>query len=139
MRKIITAGMAALTLGASLAATATPAAAESWHDGGSHQWRGDRGDHRDYDRRYYRGNNNSTGAAIAGGIVGLALGAALSSHNNGSYSNHTYYSRPYYGGSRYYYGNGYYEGGGYAVCTGRREIWDPYIGGYIVQRYNYAC
>ena len=146
MRKIITAGMAALTLGAAMAATATPAAAQTWHNGGysssgghwngnggGNHWNGNNGGGHwgyDNDRRYrYRNNNNSTGAAIAGGIVGLALGAALSSNNHG-YSNHGY-SRPYYGDS-------YYDGG-YAVCTGRREVWDPYLGAYIVQRFNYAC
>ncbi|HWA60077.1 MAG TPA: hypothetical protein VG939_01820 [Caulobacteraceae bacterium] len=130
MHKIITGGMAALTLGASVAGVATPADAQSWHHGGG-SYHG--GYHGGYGGHYYHhGGGNAAGAAIAGGIVGLALGSALS-------SGHHYYSRPYYGGA--YYGPGYYydDDYGYATCWGRRRVWDPYIGGYVVQRFSYAC
>ncbi|MHB8528155.1 MAG: hypothetical protein ACYC8V_01415 [Caulobacteraceae bacterium] len=114
MNKILTAGMAALTLGGS-ALAAAPASAHEWGGYGYH-------------------HDDDAGAAIAGGIVGLALGAALTSHNNGYYNG--YYSQPYYGGA--YAGPGYYQQG-YSVCTSRRTVWDPYVGRYIVQRYRYAC
>ncbi len=64
--------------------------------------------------------------------MGLALGAAIAG-DHGYYRGGYGYGGPYYGG----YG-GYYDEG-YAVCTGRRTVWDPYVGGYIVQRFHYAC
>jgi hypothetical protein len=104
MKKLITAGMAALTL-AGTGLAAAPASARDW--GG------------------YRHHGDDAGYAIAGGIVGLALGAVLASHPdhydrdhyrygydgygyNGAYA----YSRPYdgYGYSQPY---GYYQPYGY--------------------------
>ena len=141
MRKILTAGMAALTLAGSLAATATPAAAQShgnWH-GGSHSggswhgggnWHGGNSWHGGgYRGCYYRGGDG-VGAANAGGVVGQALGAALSDHGG--------YYRGYSNGGYYDGGYGYYDEG-YAVCSGDRRIWDPYIGRYVIRRYEYAC
>jgi len=104
MKKIITGAMAALTLAS--AAIAGPASARGWY-----------GYHRD----------NDAGAAIAGGLVGLALGAAIASS-----SHPHYYGAPYYAPA--YYGPGY---GG--VCIGRRTVWDPYWGGYRVRAFRYAC
>jgi hypothetical protein len=132
MKKILTAGMAALTLGASVATgVATPAAAQYHHGGGSyHGGYGYHGGNRYYGGHYYH-RGDSTGAAIAGGIVGLALGAAIAGdHHRGYYDN--YYGGPYYGG-------GYYGGGYYGTCIAHREVWDPYIGAYVRQRYAYPC
>ena len=131
MRKILTAGVAALTLVGSLAASATPAAAQHYRRHGDYRHHGD----------------NDTGAAIAGGILGFALGAAVGSSGHNHYYNRyygrpyygAYYGRSYYGGSYYgrpYYGRPYYA---YATCVGHREVWDPYIGGYVMQRFTYAC
>ncbi len=101
MKKIITGAMAALTLGSG--AIAGPASARGWH------------------------HDNDAGVAIAGGLVGLALGAAIAS------SSHPHY----YGG---YYDGGYYYGPAYGgVCVGRRTVWDPYWGGYRVRTFRYAC
>ncbi len=112
MKKALTAGMTALTLMGSLAATSPASAAD---------WRGYRGYHRD----------NDAGALIAGGIVGLALGAALSSHSGPAYG-------PYYGPA--YYGPAYYgPPPGYGVCVARRPVWNPYARAYVVQPYRYAC
>jgi hypothetical protein len=110
MKKLITGAMAALTLGG--AAVAGDASARGWY-----------GYHRD----------NDAGAAIAGGLVGLALGAAIAS------SSHPHYGPgPYYGGS--YFGPGYYGPSyGYGACIGRRTVWDPYWGGYRVRTFRYAC
>ncbi len=117
MKKILTSGLAALTLAGSIAAAA-PASARDWR--GFYGYRHD----------------NDAGAAIAGGIVGLALGAALASHNGPGYG-------PYYGGSYYgggYYGPAYYgPPSGYGVCVARRTVWDPYARGYVVRPYRYAC
>ncbi|HEV2363266.1 MAG TPA: hypothetical protein VGS12_03605 [Caulobacteraceae bacterium] len=112
MKKLLTGGMAAFLVAGSGLATATSAAAQEWH----HGWRGG------YDYRH----DDDAGAAIAGGLVGLALGAALASGTN------------HYYGYGPYYGPGYY-GPGYAVCTQRRAVWDPYLGRYIVRYYRYAC
>jgi hypothetical protein len=110
MKKLITGAMAALTLGS--AAIAGPASARGWY-----------------------GYHHDGGAIVAGGLIGLALGAAIAS------SSHPYYygpPAPYYGGP--YYGPGYYGPAyGYGPCIGRRTVWDPYVGRYRVRTFRYAC
>jgi hypothetical protein len=131
LRKILAAGMAALTLGGSLAT-----AAEA----------------RDYRHR----DRDNTGAVVAAGIAGLAIGAALgSSGRNRSYydGGYGYYDRRYDRGydRRYYdrrhYGRGYYDrryygpprygnydGPRYRYRCRTYSSWDPYYGGYIQRR-----
>ena len=113
MRKLVTAGLAALALGGGTMAAAAPAQADPWN----HGWHG-----RGYD----------AGPAIFAGIAGLAIGATLA-------DNHRYYGPPpppyYYG--RPYYGHTYYRP--YATCYARRTVWDPYIGHYVVVSQPYAC
>lgn len=57
-----------------------------------------------YDRRYYDNRDNSAGAALLGGVVGLMLGTALADHGSS-------YQQPYgyssYGYQQPYYGYGY--------------------------------
>jgi hypothetical protein len=114
MKKAVLAG----TLGAAALTAATPAMADDW-------------------RHRHRGGD-TTGAAVAGGIVGLALGAAIASGNRDRYYDdddyyyrhhrprprvYVYESYPrYYGGwdrpryRPYYrdaYPRGYHYGGGY--------------------------
>lgn len=118
MNKILTGAVTALTLAGSVVAAA-PASARGWYG--------------------YRHHDDDAGYAIAGGLVGLALGAALSSHHN--YYGGGYGYAPYgygYGYGYAPYGYGYYQPG-YAVCIARRPVWDPYYGGYVVRRYRYAC
>ena len=86
MRKALTAAMAALTLGGAVCATAAPAQAQRFHGGFHHGGRG--------------------GAAVAAGVVGLALGAAIASNHG------PYYGRGYYGGPYAYYGGPVYTGSG---------------------------
>jgi hypothetical protein len=138
MRKVLTLTLAATT---AISAVAFSTAASAY-------------DYRDY---YYRGhdNNDVAGAAIAAGVVGLILGAALASSSNhhsydngyGGYYNRGYgsygqpyyggYGQPYYGGgySQPYYGGGYYGGGGYGYqrCYTTRS-WDPYSGRQITRQ-----
>src|SRR5271155_821511 len=103
MRKVLTAAMAALTLGGGVAATAVPAQAApwggGWHGGGWHGggWHG-----------------GGPGPAIFAGNAGLAIGAAIA-------NNHPYYGPGYYDG---YYGGPY----GYGACYGPTRVWDPYVG-----------
>ncbi|HEX2816041.1 MAG TPA: hypothetical protein VHN39_06590 [Phenylobacterium sp.] len=115
MRKALTAAMAALTLGGAVCATATTADARSFHDGG-----------------HFRGGRGGRGGdAIAAGVVGLALGAAIA-------SNHSHYyggGYGYYGGPAYAYG----YGPGYATCVTTRWVWDPYYGRRVPVREAYAC
>jgi hypothetical protein len=80
-KKIIAAGLAAATL-ASGFAVATDASAQS----------------------RYRRDRDHTGAAVAAGIAGLAVGAALASNNRG----YAYGYAPGYYYDRGYYGRGYY-------------------------------
>jgi hypothetical protein len=82
MRKFLTAGLAALTLGGSVVATTTPAAAAPFHGGFHGGFRGPG----------FRG----AGPFLVGGLVGLGVGAALAG--------------PYYGPG-YYYGPGPYAYG----------------------------
>jgi hypothetical protein len=142
MRKILTAAVAALTVAGGVAAVSGPAQAEPY--------------------RYYRhkDKNNDAGVAIAAGVVGLALGAALASSNNNrrssSYYNNGYY-QPNYGGG--YYGNSYYRnsqpyyGGRYSrpyayqdryaysprVCVSRERVYDRYTGRPMTIKRQYAC
>ena len=111
MRKMIAAGLAALTVAGGL--SAGPAAAQY---------------HRDYRHHggynYYRHDNS--GAAVAAGIAGLAIGAALANGGHGEYADGYYYGPPSYAYD-YYYGPRYY---GPRRCE-TREMWDPYVRGYV--------
>ena len=123
MRKVITAGIAALTLGGALVGAAVPANAQGYHHG-----------YYGHEGGWHHGGNGA-GVAVAAGLLGLAAGAAIASDHPRYYS-----ERPYYGGG--YYGGGYYDGGygyGYETCVSHRRIWDPYIGGYVVRSVRYAC
>lgn len=84
MTSIFTRTALGTALAASVLATATPASAQEYYG------------HRDH--------GDATGAAIAGGIIGLALGAIIVS------SSHHDHDRDRY--DRRYYNNGY-NGGGY--------------------------
>ena len=125
MRKILAAGMAALTFGGAVTAAALPATAQArdWHDGDRHEYRGrDFHGHGDWDR--HRGDG---GAAIAAGIAGLAIGAALSDGGPRYYS---------YGYPAYSYDD---DDAPYAVCETQRWVWDPYIGRHVLVRRHYPC
>ena len=78
MKKIVTAAVAALTLGGAAAATATPAAAQGWHGG------------------YYHGGYRGwgPGAAVGAGLLGLAVGTAIAER---PYAPAYYGPRPVYG------------------------------------------
>lgn len=96
-RKIITAGLAALTLGATIAATATPAdawgrrgwgGAPVWRAGpawrGGHGWRGGPGWRGGYGYGYgWRRGWGGPGPWVAGAVGGLALGAIAAGAYNG--------------------------------------------------------
>jgi hypothetical protein len=122
MRKILAAGMAALTVGGAVATAALPSTvqAREWH-GGHHNWRGHayRGD--------WRHHRHDDGAAIVAGIAGLAIGAALADDGRG------YYGYGY--GYPAYYDYGYRP----AVCESDRWVWDPYIGHRVLVRRHYPC
>ncbi|MGE5501890.1 MAG: hypothetical protein ACM3W4_08180 [Ignavibacteriales bacterium] len=144
MRKALTLSLAATT---ALSAVAFSTAAAAY-------------DYRDYGRHYssrHHDNGDVAGAAIAAGVIGLVLGAALaSSSSNHHYYDNGYYGRGYnnyggyggYGYSQPYYGSGYYGGdygrygyspdyggGGYGYnrCYTTRS-WDPYYDGYVTRR-----
>ncbi|HLI67392.1 MAG TPA: hypothetical protein VKU90_13605 [Caulobacteraceae bacterium] len=117
MRKILTTGLAALALAGTAVGGATPATAQSFHHGFRGDFRGFRG--RGFDR-------DDGGIALAAGVIGLGLGAAIASDHNYYYGPGPYYGDPY----------GY---PGYAVCYGRQRVWDPYVGAYVIERVRYAC
>jgi hypothetical protein len=115
MRKTIAAALAAITFTGALVATAAEARP----------------------RHHYHRDRDNDGAAIAAGIAGLAIGAALASgsRDRSSYYDRGYYDRPYYGG---YYDRRYYSPPRYSYYGPRRDYrhcrtvsrWDPYYGGY---------
>jgi hypothetical protein len=131
MRKTLSVALAALTLaGGALSAGAADAR-----------------DHRYNSGRYYNGGHdynrgrNNDGAAIAAGIAGLAIGAAIAGGGHDRY-----YDNGYRGGGHYrqgYYDRGYYDrsyyadpsyayGYGYAPRRCRTFTqWDPYADAYI--------
>ena len=124
MRKVLTAALAAITLGGAVCATAAPAEARDHYYGG----------HR----------HNDAGVAVAAGVVGLALGAALASdhgYSHRGYYDRGYYDRGYYDGGYYDRGDypGYYGYGGYRTCETTRWVWDPYIGRRVPVVSRYAC
>ena len=110
MRKFLTASIAALTFAGAIAAGS--ASAQPYRN------------NRDYDRH----NRSDAGAAVAAGIAGLAVGAALADGGRGRYADGYYYGPPRYA-YEHYYGPRYY---GPRHCR-TREVWDPYVGGYVQQ------
>jgi len=114
--QIIRKAVLASALGAAALTAASPAMADDWRY-----------------RRHYGHGGDEAGAAVAGGIIGLALGAAIASGSRDRYYDDDYYydrryrhprtrvyvyqsypryyggwDRPYY---RHYYPRGYYGGG----------------------------
>jgi hypothetical protein len=131
MRKVLTSALAALTLGGAIAATAAPADARPHGWGGGHYYGGG--------YRYYGHHGSGAGTAIAAGVAGLALGAALAGNSGHSYYRGGYYDRGYYGGGYYGYpAYGYYDDD-YRVCESRHWVWDPYIGRRVLVANRYAC
>ena len=148
MRKTLTTALAAITLVGGVLAAATPASAEHYRYGGY---------------RSHRSGSDKAAIAVAAGIAGLALGAALSSKSNGrsgygsTYSSgYSSRSNPYRNGYDYnprndsyggdYYGRGDSYGEDYyarppapAVCTSRERAYDRYTGQRITIERRYAC
>ena len=125
MRKSLTVAMAALTFGGAIAATAAPAQARP---------------HGYYNNGYYgHHHGNDAGVAVAAGVVGLALGAAIASngrpagYNNGYYGGRAYAYDPYYGDR--YYAPRYVQ----RTCESQRWVWDPYIQQRVLVRSAYRC
>lgn len=79
MKKLIAGALAALTVAGGAIATASPAAAASWHGG-----------------YYHRGGGWGAGAAVGAGLLGLAVGAAIADHPRYAYGP-GYYGPGYYG------------------------------------------
>lgn len=112
MRKLLTAGLAAVTvIGAGLTATAAAAQGYYGRHGYNNRYDGnryyrDRGYYRNhgyYNRRRGRDNDEAV-AAIAGGLLGYALGAATSTPRTYYAPPSTYYAPPtYYAPRNYYY------------------------------------
>ena len=72
-----------------------------------------------YGHGYHHGND--AGVAIAGGIVGLALGAAIAGNNNNRYERGYAYAPPPPPPPRYYGGYGYARP--YAYGYSGRDCW----------------
>ena len=143
MRRSLTAAVAALTVCGTVAALPAQAQSYGYYGNG-------------YDNGHSHRNRSNTGAAVAAGVVGLALGAALASSSNrsrGGYTSNSYYGGnggSYYGdsdGSDRYRGQSYYaddwdgygSSRGYQVCQTSRWVYDPYIGRRVQVRSTYAC
>ncbi len=112
MKKILTGALAALTVGGGALASVPASAEPHGGYGGSYG-------HHDHDG----------GAAVAAGIAGLAIGAALASGHDGYYGRPAYYAPP----PAYYAGPAYYSYSGRCHTAWR---WDRYWGRYTRVR---AC
>ena len=103
MMRFKTPVLVAAALAASLV-TAPLAIADPHHDGHGHGDRHGNGDWRGADRGWHGDSHhhggNGVGAAIAGGLLGLGLGAAIA-------GSQPYYARPPAAYSPYGYGPGY--------------------------------
>ena len=96
MKKILTGALAALTVGGVVLGGASTASAREWRHGGGNE-----------------------GAAVAAGIAGLAIGAALASNDRGYYApayDSAYYGPAYGPSYGYGYGRGYGYGYRYRHC-----------------------
>lgn len=164
MFKLYGAKVLAAAIALSVAPMAVPAgvpvvgiaSAEAQYYGGGRHWRGDDGYYRGGDGYYrgggdgYRGDRgyrrhrgNSGGAAIAGAVIGLGLGAAIASANQPRY---IYREQPrYYRDAPVYYRpapRAVYAGGRYEpwsrswynYCSARYRSFDPGSGTF--QPYN---
>ena len=123
MARLLRTGIAGLAIAGTLAVTAAPADAQRWR-------------HRDRDR------GDRAALAIGAGIIGLGIGAAISSRRGGYYDRgYGYYGDPYYRRGYYpaYYDRGYYRPryrrGYYRDRCRSRLVWDPYYGDYVRVRY----
>lgn len=144
MRKFLTTALAVVTLTGSVLATATPAAADGYRSY--------------YGHRHHRSGSDKAAIAVAAGIAGLALGAALSSKSTGrsGYSSGAYRDTPYRNGYDYdprddsyggdYYGRGddyaydsYVRPRAPAVCTTTERAYDRYTGRRVTVERRYAC
>ncbi|MBY0582626.1 MAG: hypothetical protein K2P68_06875 [Sphingomonas sp.] len=111
----------AVALGATSLTAAAPAEAQHYRGG--------------YGGHYRHGGD--AGVAVAAGIVGLAIGAAIASDND-RYRDRYYYNRGYPRDYdvRYYHDHGYYPDNGYYAYRYREAYprcyverrWDPYYG-----------
>ena len=113
MKKLIAGALTALTLATTLSVGATAAQAAD-------------GPGRYYGHSYYRGRGPGVGAVVGAGILGLAVGAAVASHDRGYYGPPpVYYRAPppaYYEGPYYY---------GYVGDCRVHYRWDPYWRRYV--------
>lgn len=136
MRKFLASALAGVTAAGAVAATATPAAADSY------RYR--------HDRHHHGDKGDVAAAAVVAGIAGLAIGAALSGgdhdrrdrdgYSSGYYRGYSYDPRYDSYGRGYDYGRSYdYGRRSYRVCTTHERVWDPYIGRHVTVERRYAC
>jgi hypothetical protein len=148
MRKLVFAGLSAL----SLIAAPTGALARDRDDGRHGDWgRGGRGDwgrgdwgRGDWDRGYRGYSHHGDGDAVAAGVLGLVLGAAIGSAlTSDSHHSQRYYGPPDpygYGPPSGYYSQGYSNGySSYGQCFRRELVWDRRTRQNIEVTHPYPC
>ncbi len=124
MKSMVKKAVAGLVATAALVgAVAAPAEARGYYGGGY-----------GYGYHHYHGGIGRGGAAVLGGIAGLAVGAAIASPHYG-YGGGYGPPRGYYGGGGggYGYGGNGYGVGYYEPCR-PNVVFDPYIGEYVRAR-----
>jgi hypothetical protein len=129
MAQFLKVGIAAALAAGSVLAVSAPASADPGHGfgggfhgggyagargyaGGYHGGYGGYG-YRGYGYRGY-GYGGFGGGVLLGGLAGLAIGASI----------HGPYAPGYYG---------------YGTCVAPQQVWNPSVGGYVVQQVPYAC
>jgi hypothetical protein len=145
MRKLLFAGFSVVSL---LAVPAESFARDHRGDWGGRDWH-----ERDwrYDGRHYsHRHRHDRGDAVAAGIIGLALGAAIGvaitedrdRYRGGPPRAYDRYNEgPYYHDDGYYRDDGYRKGGYYpqGQCFRRELVWDPRTRRNIEVTHPYPC
>ena len=143
MKKVLTGSMAALMMGISALAGATPAAA---HDG--YNYGGGYGDSYGYGGSYdgygygerHHDHDDGVGLAVGAGILALIVGVAIASHSNTAKHQTARYDTPQSDNGDYADQGARQQGyNNQKTCSGQGQIWDQNQGRYITRTVQYAC
>ena len=146
MKQMFTGGLAALMLGATALAGATPAAAHDgygYNNGGYGFNGGGYGDNGGYgyggEGYHHHDHDNGVGLAVGAGLLALIVGVAIASHSNTPKHNTNRYDTA--NADRGDDNNSSYDqtNEGQRLCTGQAQVWDSNHGRYVTRRVQYAC
>jgi len=140
MIKLVKAGLATLIAATSIAAAATPAAAREHggyggYGGGYSGYNYGGGYGGGYGGYGYRHDHDDAAPLIIGGILGLALIAAVASSHHAAPAQ----TDQAYDGGDNRSADAPQVNSHPDVCTQQRQVWDPNAGQYTTRSYRVAC